>query len=88
MFCSLGEDVRRKKALNFLQDLNHLSPVGSWASVTVYSLTEKLKDRGRKERMHGEEVKGRRGKSLGGKFQPVGEACTKTGGEKLPLLRN
>lgn len=88
MFCRLGEDVRRKKALHFFQDLSHLSLAGSWASVTVYSLTEEQKDTGRKERMRGEEVKGRHGKSLGGKFQPVGEACTKTRGEKLLLLRN
>ena len=38
------------------------------------------------------ECMGRRGRagmeSVGGKFQPVGEACTKTRWEKLPLLRN
>lgn len=87
MFCSLGEDVRRKQALHFFRT-SIASPTGSWVSVTVYSLAEKRKDRGRKERVHGEEVKGWQGKSVGGKFQPVGEACTKTRGEKLPLLRN
>lgn len=46
--------------------------MGSWSSVTVYSLTEKLEDRGWKERMHGEEGQGRHGKSLGEKIPASG----------------